>query len=841
MDCVFSTGAWGLVFKPQYLQLSLALQPGSALVGLGETILPASGLMLPRNGKVITLWNRDSPAAGPTDVNLYGSHPFFMELRQAGAGQALAHGVFLLNSNGMDVELRPDHLTFRVIGGVLDLHLMLGPGPEEVLRQYHQVIGRPALPPLWALGFHQSRYGYPSAGHLVRVVSAYRAAAIPLEVIWSDINYMAGFRVFTFDSVTYPVSAMRLITAWLHEGGLRWLPIQDPAVARQPGWPVWEEGEAQAVFVRERQGQAPYLGQVWSGVSAWPDFFHPAAVTFWRKQVAQFLAAVPADGLWLDMNEPSNFLSGECRPLGSAWLTWWRALSQQPLMDCTPPSPTDTLSFPPYAINNGGQRQPLGSSTLSASALHAHGWRHYDTHNLYALAEAQASWAALAECTGQRPFLLSRASSPGLGRYAAHWTGDNAATWSDLAWAVPGILNANMWGMPLAGADICGFLSDTTEELCARWLEAGAFYPFSRNHADRHSRSQEAPRWPSTRIAARQALRLRYALLPYLYTQFFLAAHQGGTVARALLAEWPGEEAARQASSRQWLLGPSVMAAPVLAPGVRAWTVYFPPGSWTPLADLAAPSVPGPGSRAVDAPIGRPPVFIRDGSVLPLSSSPALTTTDTLAAPLLLLTALSGHCTPAAPPNPANHSSAPPGPAAPPGPCSQPLAQGWLYADNGTSLDWGTAAAAFHLAFTAGCSVGGGEGGETLEGATARRFHGWLCVSRLRLPTVRDSDDEGGAVGAGEAADALRIDVVRQRALMSQFLVVGLPRLHHTAVAGAPGRVRVTVVPVDGESAPTEPALPEGRYDPVTAQVKVEFATPVSLLQVQRIEWTLDL
>eukprot|EP00775_Hariotina_reticulata_P012669 gene12669-12796_t len=652
------------------------------LYGLGETIHPTGQLKLPRDGHVVTLWNYDIASAN-AGINLYGSHPFYLQVDPDGS----AAGVFLLNSNGMDVELQETKLTYRVIGGVLDLYFFLGPSPEAVIQQYQEVVGRPAMPPLWALGFHQCRWGYKTLSEAEQVVANYAAANIPLEVMWADIDYMYRFRDFTFDEERFNVEQLRSFVDRLHAADQHWVPITDCGIPHAPDDPAFTSGMEQGVFINDVTGH-PYLGQVWPGPTHYPSFLAVNRSWGWWRQQLQHMweqaraagASVPYDGIWIDMNEASNFCEGEvCRlPASSAAVEarsatvatgmeadadgkgssrpsaaapaafagsgvagWWRFskplhgwwLGEQALtlvrlalancdLICTAPARDDKLSHPTYAINNLQQRTPLGSKTLPVTAKHPDGQLEYDAHNLYGLAEAAATFDALKQINGRRPFVLSRSTFAGSGRFAAHWTGDNAASWDDLRWSISGLLNSNMWGLALAGADICGFMGETSEELCARWIAAGAFYTFTRNHNAIDAPGQELYRWPLVAETARKALGMRYSLLPYLYTAFYHAHTQGGTVARPLFFAFAGDATAREVSE-QWMLGDCILVSPVLREGARQVEAYFPAASWYSLWDNS--HIPGPAFKTLDVPLTDVPVHVKGGSIIPLQQ-PAETT-----------------------------------------------------------------------------------------------------------------------------------------------------------------------------------------------------------------------
>lgn len=245
----------------------------------------------------------------------------------------------------------------------------------------------------------------------------------------------------------------------LHAHGQHYINIIDPAISATPGYYPYESGLTNNVFIRPANSSEPLVGVVWPGATVFPDFTHPNTTKWWTDQAARFHQVIAFDGLWIDMNEPSNFVDGSVK-------------------GCT----NSTLDFPPYTPRVIGQI--LASRTVCPSAQQYLS-NHYDLHNMYGHFEARASNAALRSVNpNKRPFVLTRSSYAGTGHYAAHWSGDNNANWDDLYYSIPNMLNFNMFGVAQVGSDICGFSGDTTEELCIRWMQLGAFYPFMRNHND---------------------------------------------------------------------------------------------------------------------------------------------------------------------------------------------------------------------------------------------------------------------------------------------------------------------------------------------------------------------
>ncbi|XP_061741241.1 lysosomal alpha-glucosidase isoform X2 [Nerophis ophidion] len=540
-----------LLFSDQYLQLSTSLA-SSLVSGLGEHY---TSLILDLNWTSLTLWNRDM--APHAHANLYGSHPFYMVQEEDG----LAHGVFLLNSNAIEVILQPlPALTWVSTGGILDLYIFMGPDPQTVLRQYLQVIGYPMMPPYWSLGFHLCRWGYTSTNVTRRVVQRMHDANLPMDVQWNDLDYAAKSRVFTFDPVRF--KDIKDMAEEFHQKGLKYILILDPGISTTspPGtYQPFDDGLKRDVFIKNATGHL-LIGKVWPGPTAFPDFTNPETRHWWEDCIRTFYAQVPVDGLWIDMNEPSSFVSGS-------------------LEGC----PDTDVENPPYTPRVIGGR--LNSGTLCMSAQQKLS-THYNLHNMYGLTEAFATYSALVKVRRKRPFVLSRSSFPSIGRFSGVWTGDVRSDWEQLRYSIPSVLGFSLLGAPLVGADICGFQGNTTEELCTRWMQLGAFYPFMRNHNDRQYASQEPYVFgQKAQAAMRIALNLRYSLLPFLYTLFHHAHTSGDAVARPLFMEFPADPNS-QIIDRQFLWGSSLLISPVLEEGAVEVLAYLPPCTWYSLHNL---------------------------------------------------------------------------------------------------------------------------------------------------------------------------------------------------------------------------------------------------------------
>ncbi|KAL7055555.1 hypothetical protein AAHC03_022507 [Spirometra sp. Aus1] len=536
------------------------------------------------------MWVRDQPPV--ENANLYGVHNFFLGLAVDGT----AFGIFLLNSNAQEVAIQPlPSLTYRTIGGILDFFIFVGPKPQDVIAQYLDLVGRPPLPPYWALGFHLCRYAFRDLAEVEATVSRNRDAGVPLEVLWVDIDFMDGNKDWTVDPVRF-ADFGKFVKETIHaQNDMRTVLMFDAAIEASPDsdYEVYLDGLHRGVYINDSRTGAPIQGSLWPGTVVFPDYAKQETVEWVYDSASKFHEEVPFDGLWIDMNEPSNFVDGS-------------------LDGCIPDS---QLDHPPYLPPILGDF--LYSKTICPSALHENG-THYDLHNLYGYMQAKATRTVLQRLMpGQRPFVLSRSTFAGSGRYTFHWTGDNSATWADLAASIPQMVNFNIFGIPMVGADICGFMGNTTEELCIRWSQLGAFYPFSRNHNAAGTNDQDPASWKGATVdIIREAIELRYRLLPYLYSLFYRAKLDGKTVARALALEYP-HDLSCHSIDKQFLWGSCLLITPVLTKGARSVYGYLPEGQWVGLNDHVRHKSKGQWFY-FEAPLEQIPLHVKAGCVLPM-------------------------------------------------------------------------------------------------------------------------------------------------------------------------------------------------------------------------------
>uniref|UniRef100_A0AAX7UXJ2 alpha-glucosidase n=1 Tax=Astatotilapia calliptera TaxID=8154 RepID=A0AAX7UXJ2_ASTCA len=595
-NVVFDTRMAPIVFEDQYIQLSAKL-PSHNIYGLGEHV--HRQYRHDTNWRTWPIFTRDAFPNGGTH-NLYGHYPFFLCLED---NSGKSFGVFLLNSNAMDVTLQPaPAVTYRTIGGVLDFYIFFGDTPEQVVHEFLELIGKPVIPAYWSLGFQLSRWNYGNLSIVKETVERNRAVDLPYDIQYTDIDYMEDKKDFTYDKVKF--AELPQFAEFLHEKGQKYILILDPAIAtsKRVGDALYESydrGTAKNAWVTESDGVTPLIGEVWPGEAVFPDYTSQACIDWWVDEYERFYREVKHDALWIDMNEVSNFKQGSAKGCAS-----------------------NNLNYPPFIPNILDNL--MYSKTLCMDAKQSWG-NHYDVHSLYGYSMVLASEKALQRVFGaNRTLLLTRSSFPGVGKYSGHWLGDNGANWNDIKWAIPGMLEFGLFGIPYIGADICGFFDDSTEELCRRWMQVGAFYPFSRNHNAEGYKPQDPAVYGADSALVRSSkhyLNIRYTLLPYLYTLFYKAHTAGETVVRPVLHEFYSDSATWTVD-RQFLWGKYLLITPVLDPMEQV----------------------GDRKRHVEMylPAEKLGLHIRGGAILP-TQKPNVTTTYSRRNPMGLIIALDDH------------------------------------------------------------------------------------------------------------------------------------------------------------------------------------------------------
>ncbi|XP_006814115.2 sucrase-isomaltase, intestinal-like [Saccoglossus kowalevskii] len=603
---LFDTSLGGFVFADQFIQISTKL-PSFNLYGFGEHEHPA--FKHDMFWEKYPMFARDQPPQ--PYANMYGVHPYYTVLEN----DFNAHGVLILNSNAQEFDLQPaPSITYRTIGGILDIYVFLGPTPENVVQQYTEAIGRTFMPPYWSLGFQLSRYGYDHIDVLRDTVDRMRLYDIPHDVQFGDIDYMDRYMDFTYDTVNY--AGLPEYVDELKTEGTNYIIILDPCImTTEPAgtYPAYDKGSDFDIWVKEVDGVTDVLGKVWPPDEvSFPDYTHPNAEQWWVDQCYDFYNVIKYDGLWIDMNEVANFYNGDRD--GCDY---------------------NSLDNPPYKTKAWGQT--LSDKTICMEHKQYAG-NHYDLHSLYGLTESPPSQSAARIVTKKRSIVITRSTFPGVGQYAGHWLGDNYSNWPNMHKSIIGMLEFNIFGIPYIGADICGFIGDTNYELCLRWQQIGAFYPFSRNH-NGYGYIEQDPGVFGEDFAtiAKAALHVRYNLMPFLYTLFHESHLNGSTVVRPLMHEFVTDLTAHDID-RQFLWGPALLITPVLLQGMTEVSGYFPDAKWY---DYYTGNDIGVRSQIVvlSAPLDHINVHVRGGYVLP-TQEPGNSTLFTRTKPMGLIAAL---------------------------------------------------------------------------------------------------------------------------------------------------------------------------------------------------------
>lgn len=495
-----------------------------AYYGLGE-----KGGDLNKKGCYTENFNTDDPETDDDSITYYKTIPFYVALKEEAT-----YGIFFDNSFRSYFDMGKemgDRIFFGAIGGQIQYYFIPGENIKEVVKNYTALTGRMEMPPLWSLGYQQCRFSYFSQEEVRELVKTFEEKDIPLDVVYLDIDYMDGFRVMTFKTPNFDDAAG--LIGDLKEKGIRTITIIDPGVKVDEEYDVFKRGKEGNHFTKKLDGEM-FIGAVWPGDSAFPDFSNKDCREWWKSELKKFISEHGMDGIWNDMNEPCVF-------------------------------------------NNDHK-------TMLETCLHNSDngvIEHKEFHNRYGFEMSRCSKEAQEELhPNERGFSMTRATYAGGQRYSSVWTGDNMSLWSQMRMSISMNANLGISGFSFVGNDVSGFGLDSSEELFIRWMEMGPFIPIFRNHSNMYTRRQEP--WafgPRAEKIAKKSIELRYELLPYIYDLYYISHKEGLPIFRPMIMEY--EKDMNLLNMReQFMLGENMIVAPVLYEGERSKTVYLPKGSW---------------------------------------------------------------------------------------------------------------------------------------------------------------------------------------------------------------------------------------------------------------------
>ncbi len=532
------------------------IQEGECFFGLGD-----KPNRLNLRGSRFETWGSDTYGFERTTDPLYKNIPFFQ-----GLNHGRAYGIFFDNSFRTVFDFgheRSDVCSMWSHGGEMNYYFIYGPELSQVVEGFHHLTGKPELPPLWALGYHQSRWSYYPENKVKEIAAKFRELSIPCDAIHIDIEYMDGYRCFTWNAERFPDP--KRLAAELAADGFKSIAILDPGIKIDPEYKIYQEGIEQGYFCRRADG--PLMkGNVWPGACHFPDFTNPKVRDWWAGLVAEFMA-MGIHGIWNDMNEPAVLEVGTF--------------------------PMDT--------RHDYDGQPCS---------------HRKAHNVYGMQMARASYHGMKQAVyPRRPFALTRSGYAGVQRYAATWTGDNVSSWEHLWMASLQCQRLSISGLSFCGSDVGGFIGNCHGELLTRWTQLGVFHPLFRNHTSQDHSIQEPWVFGDTYTdAIRKAIELRYQLLPYIYTVFWRYVEYGTPMILPLVFM---DQHDPQTYNRmdEFGFGSNLLICPVMGQGEEGRRMYLPEGKW--YNYWTGEKHDGRMEFWVAAPIDQFPLFVRAGSTIP--------------------------------------------------------------------------------------------------------------------------------------------------------------------------------------------------------------------------------
>lgn len=600
---------YGTVSLEEGFLFSYSMQEEDIVYGLGE-----ANRGINKRGYCYISDCADDPNHTEDKLSLYGAHNFILVSGRETFGLFVDYPGKLTFDIGYDC---PDLLTVSCARADLDLYVLEGESPADIVKQFRKMIGRSYIPPKFALGFGQSRWGYKTKEDFVRVAENYRKNHLPIDMIYMDIDYMEEYKDFTvnqeeFGDFSAFVEAMK-------EKNIRLVPIIDAGVKIEEGYPVYEEGIAQGYFC-VREDKTPFTAAVWPGYTHFPDVLNPKARA-WFGEKYRFLTDMGIEGFWNDMNEPAIFYTPE-------GIEEAKGLMKAFLADQETDARWDTtLGEKVTFLQLRGQLEELSNRKKDYEQFYHQVdgklIRHDQVHNLFGYNMTRAAGEGFAVIDPEKRFLMfSRSSYIGMHRYGGIWMGDNKSWWSHILLNIKMLPSLNMCGFLYIGADLGGFGANTSRDLLLRWLALGVFTPLMRNHAAIGTREQECYQFGNM-DDFRHILGVRYRLIPYLYSELMKAALEDELYFRPLAFDYPEDKMAAQVED-QLLLGRECMIAPVYTQNAAGRYVYLPERMKFIkflLDGTMFEEVLEKGHHYVEIALNEVPLFIREGKCIPVADA----------------------------------------------------------------------------------------------------------------------------------------------------------------------------------------------------------------------------
>lgn len=547
-------------FGGDVVKMSKTSKDGESFYGLGD-----KPVHLNLKGKRFENWVTDSYAFGKDTDPIYKTIPFYIGLHLK-----KAYGIFFDNSfrSFFDFSHERRHVTsFWAQGGEMNYYFIYGPDMSDVVVNYTDLTGKPhQLPPLWTLGYHQCKWSYYPESKVKEVTGKFRELKIPCDAIYLDIDYMDGFRCFTWNKEHFP-DPKRMVRE-LEEDGFKTVVIIDPGIKIDMGYDVFREGLEKDYFCKRADG--PYMkGKVWPGECYFPDFTRAEVREWWSGLFKELIEDIGVKGVWNDMNEPA-------------------------VMEV----PGKTF---PDDVRHDYDGNPCS---------------HRKAHNVYGMQMARATYHGLKKFAyPKRPFVITRAAYSGTQRYTSTWTGDNIATWEHLWIANIQAQRLCMSGFSFAGSDIGGFAEQPNGELYARWIQLGVFHPFCRTHSSGDHGEQEP--WTfddDITDIVRNFIEIRYQLLPYLYSTFWQYANEGIPMLKSLVL-FDQDDPQTHFRTDEFVMGDHILVCPIIEPNAKGRRMYVPKGNWFNYWNDEI--TVGGKEQWVDADIDKMPIFVQEGAIIP--------------------------------------------------------------------------------------------------------------------------------------------------------------------------------------------------------------------------------